>query len=163
MTATQVYFGIGSNIDREINIRSGLAALKSLYGELKISPVYESKAFGFDGDDFFNLVVGFKTEFDIDEIEVQLKNIEFQFGRKQSETSYCPRTLDIDLLLYGNLICDKHELPRIDIIKYAFVLKPLCDLVPDLIHLVENKTMSELWKNFDTSKQKINQISLSFN
>jgi 2-amino-4-hydroxy-6-hydroxymethyldihydropteridine diphosphokinase len=157
---TQVYLGVGSNIDRERNIRGGLAALKSLYGELQISPVYESKAFGFDGDDFFNLVVGFKTEFGIDEIEAQLKNIEFQFGRKQSETSYCPRTLDIDLLLYGDLICDKHELPRIDIIKYAFVLKPLCDLVPDLIHLVKNKTMSELWKKFDTSKQKINQISL---
>ena len=163
MTTTQVYLGVGSNIDRETNIRGGLAALKLLYGQLQISPVYESKAFGFEGDDFFNLVVGFKTEFDIDEIEAQLKDIEFQFGRKPRETIYCPRTLDLDLLLYGDLICDKHELPRIDIIKYAFVLKPLCDLVPDLIHLVENKTMSELWKKFDTSKQKINQISLSFN
>ncbi len=162
MTMTQVYLGIGSNIDREINIRGGLAALKSHYGELQTSPVYESKAFGFDSDDFFNLVVGFETASDIDEIETQLKDIEFQFGKKQSEISYCPRTLDIDLLLYGDLICDKHELPRADVVKYAFVLKPLCDLVPDLIHPVENKTMSTLWGKFDTSAQEINRITQSF-
>jgi len=155
----QVYLGLGSNIDREKSIRIGLTALKSLYGQLQISPVYESKAFGFDGDDFFNLVVGFETELDIDKIEAQIKHIELQSGRKQSDSSYCPRTLDLDLLLYGDLICDKHELPRIDIIKYAFVLKPLCDLVPDLVHPVNNKTMSELWENFDDASQKINQIS----
>lgn len=159
---TQVYLGIGSNIDREASIRNGLVALKSLYGELQISPVYESKAFGFEGDDFFNLVVGFETEYDIDEIEVQLKEIELQSGRKKRDTSYSPRTLDIDLLLYGNLICDKHELPRVDIIKYAFVLKPLCDLDPDLVHPVEKKTISELWESFDDSQQKINEISQRF-
>jgi 2-amino-4-hydroxy-6-hydroxymethyldihydropteridine diphosphokinase len=159
---TQVYLGLGSNIDRETSIRGGIAALKSLYSGLQISPVYESKAFGFEGDDFYNLVVSFETEIDIDTIETQLKEIERQSGRKKSDTSYSPRTLDIDLLLYGNLICDKHELPRVDISKYAFVLKPLCDLAPDLIHLVENKTMSELWKSFDDSEQKINQVPQSF-
>lgn len=162
MTMTRVYLGIGSNIDRESSIRIGLTALKSLYGELQISPVYESKAFGFEGDDFFNLVVGFETESDIDEIEIQLKDIEFQSGRKHGETSYRPRTLDIDLLLYGDLVCDKHELPRVDIVKYAFVLKPLCDLAPELIHPVIGEAMSDLWKNFDASKQKINQIPQTF-
>ncbi len=159
---TQVYLGIGSNIDRETSVRNGLNALKSLYGQLQISPVYESKAFGFEGDDFYNLVVGFETELDIDKIEMQLKDIERQSGRRQSDSSYSPRTLDIDLLLYGDLVCDKHELPRVDIIKYAFVLKPLCDLASDLIHPVENKTMSELWKEFDASNQEINQIPQTF-
>jgi 2-amino-4-hydroxy-6-hydroxymethyldihydropteridine diphosphokinase len=160
MMTTQVYLSIGSSIDRETNIRGSLVVLKSLYGQLQISPVYESRAYGFEGDDFLNLVVGFETEFNIDEIETQLRDIEYQFGRKRNETGSCPRTLDIDLLLYGNLICDKHELPRVDVVKYAFVLKPLCDLVPDLIHPVDNITMSELWKNFDDANQKINQISL---
>jgi len=159
---TLVYLGIGSNIDRETSIRNGLTALKSLYGELQISPVYESKAFGFEGDDFFNLVVGFKTEFDIDKVETQLKEVELQSGRKQSEISHSPRTLDIDLLLYGDLICDKHELPRVDITEYAFVLKPLCDLAPDLIHPVEKKTIHELWTNFDASNQEIKQIPQIF-
>jgi len=155
---TKVYLGIGSNIDREASVRNGLTALQSLYGELQISPVYKSKAFGFEGDDFFNLVVGFETELDIDEIETQLKDVEVQSGRKKNDKSYSPRTLDIDLLLYGNLVCDKHLLPRIDIIKYAFVLKPLCDLAPDLVHPTEKKTISELWKNFDVSGQEIHQV-----
>jgi 2-amino-4-hydroxy-6-hydroxymethyldihydropteridine diphosphokinase len=163
MTATQVYLGIGSNIDRETSIRHGLTALKSLYGELHISPVYESEAYGFEGDDFYNLVVGFETEIDIDTIETQLKEIELQSGRKQGDKSYCPRTLDIDLLLYGALVCDKHELPRVDIIKYAFVLKPLCDLAPDLNHPVENIPISELWKHFKEPDQVINQVSQDFN
>ncbi len=159
---TQVYLGIGSNIDREASVRNGLTTLKSLYGELQVSPVYESKAFGFDGDDFYNLVVGFETDVDIDKMETQLKEIEHQSGRKQGELSYSPRTLDIDLLLYGDLICDKHELPRVGIIKYAFVLKPLCDIAPDLMHPVENKKMSELWGNFKETNQEINKIPQTF-
>jgi 2-amino-4-hydroxy-6-hydroxymethyldihydropteridine diphosphokinase len=162
MTMTQVYLGIGSNIDRQNSIRNGLVALKSLYGELQISPVYESEAYGFEGDDFYNLVVGFETEIDIDRIEAQLKEIEQQSGRKRSDQSYCPRTLDIDLLLYGDLICDKHELPRVDITEYTFVLKPLCDLAPNLIHPVEKKTIKELWNSFDDPQQKINEISEKF-
>ncbi len=159
---TQIYLGLGSNIDRGKSIRTGIAALKLLYGNLQISPVYESKAFGFDGDDFYNLVIGFETEIEIDKIEAQLKDIEYQSGRKQDDASFSPRTLDIDLLLFNNLVCDKHELPRIDIIKYAFVLKPLCDLAPELIHPVEKKSMNELWQSFDTSEQEINQIPQSF-
>ena len=159
---TQVYLGIGSNIDREESVRNGIAALKSIYGQLQVSPVYESSAFGFEGDDFFNLVVGFETALEIDDLESQLKEIEIQSGRKRSDKSYSSRTLDIDLLLYGDLICDKHELPRIDITIYAFVLKPLCDLAPDLIHPVEKKTINELWNSFDASGQEIIQVMKSF-
>jgi 2-amino-4-hydroxy-6-hydroxymethyldihydropteridine diphosphokinase len=160
---TQIYLGIGSNIDREASVKQGIKALTSLYGDLEISPVYESAAYGFEGDDFYNLVVGFETDIDIDTIETQLKEVEQQSGRKQSDSSYCPRTLDIDLLLYGNLVCDKHLLPRVDVIKYSFVLKPLCDLAPNLIHPVENKTISELWKSFDSSEQKITMVSQAIN
>jgi 2-amino-4-hydroxy-6-hydroxymethyldihydropteridine diphosphokinase len=160
---TKVYLGIGSNIDREASVRHGLKALKLLYGELEVSPVYESEAYGFEGDDFYNLVVGFETDIDIDTIESQLKEIERQSGREQNGKSYCPRTLDIDLLLYGDLVCDKHLLPRVDITEYAFVLKPLCDIAPDLIHPVEKKIMSELWESFNDPRQNINKVSKIFN
>ncbi len=162
MTTTQVYLGIGSNIERKKNICAGVNELKSRYGELQISPVYESKAFGFDGDDFYNLVVGFKTDFSIDELEVQLREIEYQFGRKRNETHYSSRTLDIDLLLYGDLVCDKHELPRIDITNYAFVLKPLYDLDPDLVHPVIGETIGSLWKNFNKKEHSLNTITLKY-
>lgn len=160
---TQVYIGIGSNIDRETSVRNGIDALKKYYCQLRVSPVYESKAFGFDGDDFYNLVVGFETDYEIDELEDQLKAIETQSGRKRSDNSFNPRTLDIDLLLYGNFISDKHELPRVDITIYAFVLKPLCDLAPDLLHPTERKTIKQLWENFSEPNQEINKVSISFN
>ncbi|MCZ6802502.1 MAG: 2-amino-4-hydroxy-6-hydroxymethyldihydropteridine diphosphokinase [Proteobacteria bacterium] len=162
MTTTKVYLGIGSNIDREINIRDGLEELKSRYGELQISPVYESKAFGFDGDNFYNLVIGFNTNFGVNELEIQLREIEYQFGRRQNETRYSSRTLDIDLLLYGDLVSENHHVPRVDIIEFGFVLKPLCDIEPDLIHPVTGETMRTLWKNFDGSKHPIDQIFQSF-
>lgn len=162
MTTTQVYLGIGSNIDRETNIRGGLNKLKSQYGELRISPVYESTTFGFEGDDFYNLVVGFNTEISVDELEIQLREIEYQFGRKRNETRYSSRTLDIDLLLYGDLVSEQHHVPRVDITEYGFVLKPLCDIEPDLIHPVTGETMSALWEKFDASKQPMNKTSQSF-
>jgi 2-amino-4-hydroxy-6-hydroxymethyldihydropteridine diphosphokinase len=159
---TQVYLGIGSNIDRETSFRNGLDALKSSYDQLQVSPVYESQAYGFEGDDFYNLVVGIETDFKLEDIERQLKEIERQSGRKQNDSSYCARTLDIDLLLYGDLICDNHELPRIDIVKYAFVLKPLCDIAPDLIHPIEMKTISELWQDFEDPQQQLIEVPLTF-
>ena len=162
MTKTQVYLGIGSNIGREINIRGGLTALKSLYGQLQISSVYESKTLGFDGDDFYNLVVGLNTALAVDDLARQLREVEYQFGRSRNEIRYSSRTLDIDLLLFADLVCDKHHVPRSDITEFGFVLKPLCELAPDLIHPVNGETMSELWKNFDASEQKITQISQSF-
>ena len=115
---TQVYLGIGSNIDRETNIHGGLNALKSRYGKLQTSPIYESRAYGFDGDDFYNLVVSFDTDRDVESLEKELREIEYQFGRQRNEERFSSRTLDIDLLLFGDLVCDKHELPRADITEY---------------------------------------------
>jgi 2-amino-4-hydroxy-6-hydroxymethyldihydropteridine diphosphokinase len=159
---TQVYLGIGSNIDRETSIRHGLTGLESCYGELQVSPIYESEAYGFDGDDFYNLVVGFETNLEIEEIEMQLKEIETQSGRKKGESSYCPRTLDIDLLLYGDLVSEKHDLPRADVVEYAFVLKPLYDIAPKLIHPVEKKSIKTLWQEFDEPQQQIKDVSNIF-
>ncbi len=159
---TQVYLGIGSNIDRESSIRHGLNGLESCYGELQVSPIYESEAYGFDGDDFYNLVVGFETNLEIEEIEMQLKEIETQSGRKKGESSYCPRTLDIDLLLYGDLVSEEHDLPRADVVEYAFVLKPLYDIAPKLIHPVKKKSIKALWQEFDDPQQQIKDVSNIF-
>ena len=158
----QVYLGIGSNIDRETSIRNGLNGLESCYGELQVSRIYESEAYGFDGDAFYNLVVGFETNLEIEEIEMKLKEIEIQSGRKKGESSYCPRTLDIDLLLYGDLVSEEHDLPRDDVVKYSFVLKPLYDIAPELIHPVEKKSIRALWQEFDDSEQQLNDVSNIF-
>lgn len=159
---TQIYLGMGSNINREAAIKHGLKALKSYYGELQVSPVYESRAYGFEGDDFLNLVVGFESDVEIEELEQHLKAIERQSGRNDSDSSYCSRTLDIDLLLFGDVICEEFELPRSDVIEYAFVLKPLCDIAPELVHPVEKKSIKDLWQKFDDPSQQIFEFPNSF-
>lgn len=160
---TQVYVGIGSNIDREYNIRGGIDRIKSLYTDVVISKVYECAAFGFDGDDFLNLVAGFKTEQSLSKVAEMLRQIEFEFGRKRTESKYSARSLDIDILMYDDVISEEYKLPRNDILEYAFVLKPLSEIAPDLFHPIENKTIAELWQAFDSSEQPIRAIEFKAN
>lgn len=156
----KVYVGIGSNIDRESNIRGGLQALAERFGKLLLSPVYQCKSVGFDGDDFYNLVAIFITHKEVDEVASDLKSIEYDFGRKRNETRFSSRTLDIDLLLYGDLVDSNYDVPREDITKYAFVLKPLFDMEPELVHPQVGKTVSELWQSFPKKDSKLKQVHL---
>jgi 2-amino-4-hydroxy-6-hydroxymethyldihydropteridine diphosphokinase len=155
MKIVQAYVGIGSNIDKVKNIDGCLSHLRELFGEIKISPIYQSKAIGLDGDDFYNLVVRFETSFDIDILETKLREIEYYFGRKRNQPPHTSRTLDIDLLLFGNLVSKEHNIPRNDIIKYGFVLKPLCDIEPDLIHPTTGEKIIILWEKFDLPDQSM--------
>ena len=98
---TQVYVGIGSNINREESIRGGLEEMSEKFGELILSDIYESEAYGFDGDNFYNLVAGFQTDLPVTGLNAVLKGIEIDLGREQHGKKFLPRTLDIDLLLYG--------------------------------------------------------------
>lgn len=153
---TQVYLSLGSNIDRDHNIRSGLKALEAAFGELAISPVYESEAVGFDGDAFYNLVVGIKTAMSVGELTACLKDMEKDHGRVRGEKKFSSRTLDIDILTYGEITgtVDGVQLPRDEILKHAFVLKPLVDLVPDTLHPETGISYRQILDeaNFDSQK-----------
>lgn len=157
---TRVYVGIGSNIDREDNIRAGIAALTNKFGELIISPVYESKSFGFDGDDFYNLVAGFDTQLDVDYVIRLLRNIEYQFGRNRIQKHLSSRSLDVDLLLFGDFVSKEHHVPRRDVTNHSFVLCPLSIIAPDLKHPVCGKSLYELWQNFDKAVHEIRQVDI---
>ena len=111
-----------------------------------------------EGDDFYNLVVRFETSLGIKTLEYKLREIEYRFGRKRNQPPHTSRTLDIDLLLFGNLVCERHNVPRDDITNYIFVLKPLCDIEPDLIHPIRHEKISILWKKFDKSLQVIESL-----
>ena len=126
---------------------------KNLFGEIKISPIYQSEPVGLKGDDFYNLVVRFETSYDIDVLETKLREIEYYFGRQRNQPPHTSRTLDIDLFLFGDLISEEHNVPRNDIIKYGFVLKPLCDIEPNLIHPTKGEKIRILWEKFDCSDQ----------
>ncbi len=154
----KVYVGIGSNIEREQNIRGGLQALAQCFGKLYLSPVYQCKSVGFEGDDFFNLVASFVTHKEIDEVAKELKQIEYDFGRKREQSRFSPRTLDIDLLLYGDTVDENYDVPREDIVKYAFVLKPMLDMEPQLVHPGNGQTIAEIWQDFAATDAELKQV-----
>jgi 2-amino-4-hydroxy-6-hydroxymethyldihydropteridine diphosphokinase len=150
-----VFIGIGSSINRSENIRLGIAALQTEFGELLLSPLYESEAVGFSGVNFYNLVVKLHTDHDIVLLIKKLKSIEKQHGRPDKTSKFTPRTLDLDLLLYDQQIDPSLDLPRGEILKNAFVLKPLSELAPTLRHPILGETYQALWANYPQEKQKL--------
>ena len=154
MTQT-VYLSLGSNIDREDNITGGLNALQKHFGSLSISPIYESKAVGFEGDNFFNLIVGIQCDLTLLNLLALLKSIEDQYGRLRHGEKFAPRTLDIDIVLYGNLLGmhSNIELPRPELYYNAFVLRPLSDLAPNLVDPKSGACFKDLWLAFETEQQ----------
>ena len=147
----RVWVSVGSNIDRERHIRGALDDLRGLFGELEVSPVYESAAVGFDGDAFFNLVVGFDTELPPERVRGLLRAVEARHGRERNDQKFAARTLDLDLLTYGDAVVGDggHALPREEIERYAFVLGPLADVAGGQIHPQRGLSFAEMWRRFD--------------
>lgn len=151
-----ILISVGSNIAPVQNTQSGLDALQEIFGDIQLSPVYESESVGFDGNNFLNLVVLAQTKMAIDEIVSAFKRIEAAHGRVRGEEKFASRTLDLDLLTFGDTICTTPIiLPREEILYNAFVLRPLADLVPNWLHPIENKPYAELWQQYDSSKQRL--------
>lgn len=146
-----VFLGLGSNMDAESNLRLAVSELRGRFGKLILSPVYRSRALGFDGDDFLNMVVGLETDRSPQDLLDYFETIHALAGRVRSGDRYSSRPLDIDLLLYGDLV-DREpplRLPRRDVLAHNFVLRPLAEIAPDFVHPVTQRTISEHWRDFD--------------
>jgi len=156
------YLGIGSNIDARINIASAIAGLREAFDPVELSPVYQTSSFGFEGADFINLVAKVETDMGPLELKGFLHALEDRHQRNRQAPKFADRTLDIDILLYDDLylISPALELPHGEILLAAYVLKPLADLAPDLLHPVCRKTISELWKAFSPQDAKLKLIEL---
>jgi 2-amino-4-hydroxy-6-hydroxymethyldihydropteridine diphosphokinase len=157
-----VYLGLGSNIDAEKNLRLAVAELRSLFGEVTVSPVYRSAALGFEGPDFLNLVVALEVEMSPFELIEQIERIHAMAGRKRGPDRYSSRPLDIDLLLYGNTVDPEPplRLPRRDILEHSFVLRPLADIAPDAVHPVTGRTIGDHWRDVDRGSHALMPVDL---
>ena len=157
-----IYLGLGSNIDPEDNLRLGIRELRRRYGELRVSNVYKSASVGFDGPEFLNLVVACESTERPAEVHDQIENIHQLAGRRRKDKRYSSRTLDIDLLLYGDLVTDEGpvRLPRSDVLRFSFVLRPLAELAPELPHPVTKRTMAEHWQSFDFASHPLTPVSV---
>jgi len=159
---TRVYVGIGSNVERERHVRDAVAALGADFGPLSLSGVYETRSVGFEGEPFFNLVAGFDTLLDLDAVVARLKAIERQAGRRRGEKRFGPRTLDIDVLVFG-ATCAREpvELPRAEILTEAYVLLPLAEVAPHERHPVLGESYGALQARLELDVQGMRRVALA--
>ena len=161
---TRVYLSIGSNIDREANLRSCVRQIKENFQPLTLSSVYQTRAIGFEGNDFYNMAIGFDSTLKVETIHAILRKIEDAHGRRRGVDKLRPRPLDIDLLLYGDLVRrgDNLEIPREEIVRYAYVLLPLSEIAAKLTHPETEQAIGEMWRAFDAGSQPIKKIGFKF-
>jgi len=154
------YLGLGSNLDAEQNLRLAIRELRSRFSLQKISAVYRSKALGFDGDDFLNAVACIETALTPHDLCSELELIHDLAGRNRTSERFSSRTLDIDLLLYDQLVLNDPpvRVPRKDVLRFSFVLGPLADIAPDYRHPVSGKLISEHWREFDAASHPITAV-----
>ena len=135
--------------------------LEAIYGELILSSVYRNPTVGFKGNDFLNMVIGFSTRETPEQIVANLERLHQRAGRCRQANPFCSRTLDLDLLMCGDVVRPELKLPHGDIQKYGFVLGPLAEIAPDLRHPVTGFTMRELWAGFDRSLHPMTRVALN--
>ncbi|MGO4700852.1 2-amino-4-hydroxy-6-hydroxymethyldihydropteridine diphosphokinase [Dyella sp. 2RAB6] len=153
----RVYLSLGSNQQPQQYLRAALDELRARFGAIDISPAYRSKSVGFDGPDFVNLAVGLDTELAPEALNDWLHALEDRHGRRRDVPRYSDRTLDVDIVLYGDLVRqgDGHlDIPRKEL-KHAFVLRPVADIAPGLRHPVDGRSMAELWAAFPAASEPL--------
>ncbi len=159
----QILLSLGSNIERAYHLRAAVRALQQHFPPLVLSPVYETAAVGFEGPPFLNLVVAAESELPPEAVIGQLKALEDELGRSREGAKFSSRTIDIDLLTYGDLCSSPPgpAMPRDEILRQAFVLKPLADLAGQQLHPCLKRSYAELWRDFD-DKQGLSVVAFDW-
>jgi 2-amino-4-hydroxy-6-hydroxymethyldihydropteridine diphosphokinase len=158
--SVNVFISVGSNIAPAENLRMACRELEASFGELNLSAVYQTPAVGFEGDDFLNMVISLHSVSGMHSIVSSMETLHRKAKRVRLENPYSPRTLDLDVLLYGSVISQRLKLPHDDIEKYGFVLGPLAEIAPDLRHPVVGQTMREMWAAFDTADCPMQRVDI---
>ena len=159
---TRVYIAAGSNVEPARHLALALDELERRFGPLTVSTAFRNPAVGFEGPDFINLVVGFDTTDSVEQVVDELRDVERLCGRTRAAPRWAPRSMDLDILLYGNLSCDEPDLtlPRPDLLRRAYMLGPLAEIAPGLRHPVSGRTIGELWESFDRASHPLEPVTI---
>jgi 2-amino-4-hydroxy-6-hydroxymethyldihydropteridine diphosphokinase len=161
----QVYIAAGSNIEPALRLEQAARELKRGFPDVRFSACYRNAAYGFEGADFINAVGGFSTELSVEAVIRELHAVEALCGRGRDDAKWAPRVMDLDLLLYGPLIAStpQYRVPRPDLLKRAYMLGPMAELAPELIHPLAGQRISELWRSFPQPTHALERIALDLN
>ena len=154
---TRAYLSLGSNVEPQRHLYVALDELREHFGPIDVSPAYRSKAVGFDGPDFVNLAVGLDTALAPEPLNAWLHALEDRHGRRRDVPRYADRTLDVDIVLFGDEVVEGPghlQIPRSEL-RHAFVLRPLADIAPHARHPLDGRSMAELWAAFPTEREPL--------
>ena len=161
--ATPVLLSLGSNLQPERHLRAALEELRARFGTLRVSPAYRTPAVGFDGPPFLNNAALLHTGLALPELEAWLHALEDRHGRVRSGPRLADRTLDVDVVFYGDQVlrdaAGRVRIPRPEL-KHAFVLKPLADIAPDFVDPLSGRTLAALWRDHPQHDEAFEQVSL---
>jgi 2-amino-4-hydroxy-6-hydroxymethyldihydropteridine diphosphokinase len=157
----QVYVAAGSNVAPERHMSQAVAELERAFPGVRFSSWYRNRALGFEGEDFINLVAGFTTTLPVRTVLERLHAIEARCGRPRDAPRWAPRSMDLDVLLYGDLVCEEPglKLPRPDLVKRAYMLGPLAELAPEVMHPTAGLSVGELWRRFDREAHPLERLT----
>jgi 2-amino-4-hydroxy-6-hydroxymethyldihydropteridine diphosphokinase len=160
VSVPEVFVAAGSNVATETHLARAVAEIARAFPGARFSSWYRNSAVGFEGDDFINLVAGFDTPLAVHAVLDKLHAIEALCGRERHAPRWAPRSMDLDVLLYGDLICGEPglTLPRPDLLKRAYMLGPLAELAPKLIHPDAKLSIAELWQRFDRAAHPLERV-----
>lgn len=160
---TRVFVAAGSNVDAVRNLQLAARELVRGFGKVDFSPAYRNAAVGFEGEDFINYVAGFDTSRSVDEVIAELQRIEGLCGRTRDAPKWAPRSMDLDILLYGDLVLDRPGLvlPRPDLSRRPYMLGPLADIAGEIVHPGTGATIAAMWAGFDRAAHAMTQVDLA--
>jgi 2-amino-4-hydroxy-6-hydroxymethyldihydropteridine diphosphokinase len=155
-----VYVAAGSNFAAERHLKCAVRELAREFAGVRYSAWYRNRAADGAGADFVNFAAGFSTALPPEQVRARLRAIEERCGRSRAADAPRPPALDLDLLLYGDLVCAEAdlELPRPELLSRAYLLGPLAELAPEVRHPTARLSLAELWRRFDATSHPLERL-----
>ena len=156
------YVSGGSNVEPEANLLRAARELTRGFPGARYSHCYRNAAVGFEGADFINFVVELPVTQGLSALVIELERIEALCGRPPNAPRFAPRSMDLDVLLYGDAVGELEGLvlPRPSLLEWGFMLGPLAELVPQRLHPLRQRTMAQLWAEFDQVANPMTRVAL---